>query len=500
MVSLRRKFNLDYLLLLVLGLGILSIFYIQSRPRLSDHDEILYTAMGRNIANGRGIISNLYDVRAILADGYPLADVHMPGHMFLLAFSFLLLGQNEYAAFFPSHIAYLLTGLMVYWAGRQLGNRWAAFYSAVLFFLFPLFIAYANTAFSELTLTLLATLYFVIWLKALLEPRWLWIFLLAVALIAGMIHHETLLVFLPPACYVLWRWPKPERAKAALIFGVTVTLLFVFVFLPLYLSRASYPHVLAKLSDAHNFQAISSLIFENLSLSFEAMFKPGDFIWQSVMWMQYLLVPILILALTRFNHQQKAVALFVIFTFVANFAGLAPFYPLKDRTSARVFMHLVPPALVLLGILIVQIRPATLKYITVVVLLGVTAFMAISYNNALTTRQRQQYQLWQHVHEITNRNLGEFQPQIILQDGAFRYAWDNYPATVIYNTESIETISQLQKLFQTVAVDAIIVQEKKQTKQRNLLSTLQLRDYLLSQKYKLVNADDGYFIFVKQLN
>lgn len=496
--SVRGTYWLDNLFLLVLGSSILAAFYFSTLPRLSDHDEILYAVMGRNLATGRGLTSNLHHVIAVVKDGLPLADVHMPGHMILLGLSFWLLGQYEYAAFFASQAAYILSGLLLYWAGCRLANRRVGLFSAILFYLFPSFVAYANTAFSELTLTLLSMLFFVIWLKSLLNPKTHLMAWLALIFIAGMIHHETFLLFLPPILYSLWLWPKAERLSATLWFGLTAASLFGLIFLPLYLSRASYPHVLAEAGDLATTEALKRLITENLTVSLKAIFWYQDFTWQSVMWLQYLLPVVALLTLSRFTHTQKIVAGYVVFTFVGNFVGLTPLYPLRHWHSVRMFMHLVPPALMLVAVLIGQIKPSSRQYSVAVVILLLMGGLTISFNNGLVTRHQRELAGWSHFDQVMRRNLDRFTPSVIMLDGAFRYAWDYYPATVMYETESIRDIATLEKLFQTVPVEAIMVQEKKQVRDRDLLSTLALQEYLQAHGYKFLNKDDDYFIFVKQ--
>lgn len=127
----------DAVLVGLVGIAIVTFFALRGVPRLSWSDEIVYAAMGCNVAAGRGLTSNFYDPRAILADGFPLADVHMPGHALALAVSFAALGCREWAAIGVSQLAFILTGLILFRAAERVESRRAGALAAALYYVFP---------------------------------------------------------------------------------------------------------------------------------------------------------------------------------------------------------------------------------------------------------------------------------------------------------------------------------------------------------------------------
>ena len=77
---------------------------------LSWTDEIVYAVMGRNLASGRGLVSNFYDALSIIRKGHPLGDVHLPGQALLLGLSMRILGPTVQAVLLPAQLSFLLSG------------------------------------------------------------------------------------------------------------------------------------------------------------------------------------------------------------------------------------------------------------------------------------------------------------------------------------------------------------------------------------------------------
>ena len=87
---LPREILKDHILVGLLGLVCLAVAYQISYLGLSWFDEVIYAVVARNIVIEHSLNTNHYLAEAILRTGFPSRDVHMPGHMLLMALSFAL--------------------------------------------------------------------------------------------------------------------------------------------------------------------------------------------------------------------------------------------------------------------------------------------------------------------------------------------------------------------------------------------------------------------------
>src|SRR5262249_30734678 len=122
---------------------------VSDPPRLAWSDELIYALVGRHMADGHGNVSSITHPLTLAARGFAQPDVHLPGHMVLLAAAFRLLGRHEAVALVPSLLAYLLCGLLLYVAGARHFGRDAGLLAAALYYLAPPNLAFANSALME---------------------------------------------------------------------------------------------------------------------------------------------------------------------------------------------------------------------------------------------------------------------------------------------------------------------------------------------------------------
>ena len=66
----------DHAYVVAAALAVLGLAYATGSPGLRWSDEFVYAVVGRNLAEGRGFISNFYNPDAILAKGFPLYLAH----------------------------------------------------------------------------------------------------------------------------------------------------------------------------------------------------------------------------------------------------------------------------------------------------------------------------------------------------------------------------------------------------------------------------------------
>ncbi len=484
---------LDYLIVLAIGLGILLFFfYFQSFSKLSWSDEIVYAVMGRNIVNGQGVISNFYHPKSILAKGFPLGDAHIPGHTFFLALSFLLLGQTEYAAFFPNHVAYVLSGILLFWLSSNLGNRWAGFGTSLLFYLFPPIISYANSAMAELTLIFVSIVYFAIWYKALTNPKRVYSILLVIILGLGMTIRETFILFLPSALYVLWLWPKQERVKTGIYFGMIFIPYILFIFWPFYQAKASYPHILSSIMDLET----QSVILEELLVITVSNIKAtlslgGASVWRLAYIAQYLTVVFIAVLYFKFSKIEKQIVIYVLFSYLANFFGLVAIYPWWGWTGIRLFMFIMPPALILIGCAISRLKFPWLKYGTISLAACFLLYASVQANFGLTKHRLEAYEREQRTAELIKTHIGQFQPRAVMADKAFLYGWQAYPVIVVWRVT--QDPKQARVLEEYISFDVVVVKEEDKYR---LIDGV--RQGVLKGNYQLVNETpfEGYHVFI----
>jgi (2Fe-2S) ferredoxin len=199
---------------------------------------------------------------------------------------------------------------------------------------------------------------------------------------------------------------------------------------------------------------------------------------------------------SRFDSLQKKVAIYTIFSFVGNYAGLAPLYPLKDWWHVQHFMHLIPPALVLLGVLISRIRLRGLKYSIATLVLGLCLLASVSTASALMNRYRGERKRFEAYNEIIVKYTDELKPEIVLVDDGFLYGWTHYPAATISTWYTDIDVEMAEALLQKVTIDAIIIKER--FHHEDIDRMLELRGFLFSQGYYLSGVDEGFWVFTKQ--
>jgi 4-amino-4-deoxy-L-arabinose transferase-like glycosyltransferase len=486
----------DYGLVLIIGAGILLLFYLYSFPHLIWRDELSYVEMGRNIATGRGWMANGYDPDFILQHGFPLSDVHMPGHMMVLALYFWLFGPGDGVALLPSQLACLLTGLLLYGLGRHIFTRWVGFAAVGLFFLFPAIVTYTHSAMSEISLVFLATLYLAVWYKTLVAPRLLDSAWLAIILVVGAVYRETFLVFLPAALYGLWRAPWPQRKKAWLLFSGVFLILMLTVFIPLYRARAPYPSfdVLGDMRQAVSLteylQSLAQTFSANLLQFGQWSDHPQKFIHSSLI----LLTLGCGLAWRHLQTPSRQLVYFFLFTFLSTFMVIGLFYSFGDWRGARSLLMFIPAGVLIVSGLLALSRLRWLKYGILGLLLGYFIYGAIAVHQFLTLDRQQTYQSQHQMSQTIISQVQKFQPQtVMVVSKAYLYGWEAYPVTLIIGLPA--NPAQARALAQIIPIDIILVNTD-YDKLRLIDAT---RQGIFN--YRLVNEFPGqgeYYMFINQ--
>jgi len=458
---------------IVLGIGLIALYAAswQSFRTLSWSDEIVYAVMGRNIADGRGPISNFYDARSILYKGFPLGDVHMPGHAFLLAASFLALGPTEFAALLPSGAAYVLTGLLVFELGRRLDGKAVGLTAAVLLYAFPPLTGYAHSAMAELPLVLLACAYFAAWCRAMVGPHRLLPLLLAVLLGLGTTFRETFPAFLPASLFALWRWPRPARAKALIVFGLTFAGYALLVLWPLAVTRAPYPNFLSTILEAGIGPALRTTIPANVAWNLAVLPYPGANPSGWTFTSQYLVGLLLPLCCLWWPGPARRIAAFVLAAYLATVIGLVGVYPFRGRqpegggypevywSGVRAFMLLSAPAALLLAMALRRLRWPWVRRAATAVALGLLGFVSVRSNTALTQDRIAAYVFDQPFSRLVASSTAGLRPRTVVAELAFLYGWEAYPVNVIWRSSAVP--SEIAGLEQVLPIDVIVTDQRR---------------------------------------
>jgi 4-amino-4-deoxy-L-arabinose transferase-like glycosyltransferase len=454
---------------LVLALGLAGLYASswQAFRTLSWSDEVVYAVMGRNIAEGEGPISNFYDARSILAKGFPLGDVHMPGHAFLLGASFLALGSGEFAALLPSAAAYLAAGLLLFELGRRLDGVATGVTAAALLYALPPLTGYVHSAMAELPLVLLGGACCAAWCRALAGPHRLLPALMAVLLGLGTMFRESFLAFLPACLFVLWRWPPPHRARALAGFGLTFAAFALLVLLPQASARAPYPNFLSTMLEGGAAHALTSAIPAHAAWNLSRIPFPGAHSSGWTFTIQYLAGLLLPLACLRVGGPARRVAAFVLAGYLATLAGLVGVYPFRAREPAgagplpgvywsgvRAFIVLSAPSVLLAALALRRLPRRWQRAGATALALGTLAFVSARANSALAEDRQVAYDFDQPFSRMVAASTAALRPRTVVADMAFLYGWEAYPVSVIWRATADPV--EIAGLERVVPVDVIV--------------------------------------------
>jgi len=460
------KALVQHLGVVVLGMAILAWFHATGFSKLVWPDETVYAVVGRNIAAGRGPISNFYVARSIREAGVPLGDVHMPGHAFTLGAAFWLLGTNESIAFIPNEISFVLTGVILFNLSRLLFGAAAGVVTALLFYLFPGTGAYAMTTMSELTLMPISALYLLTWCRSLGSCRPAFPVALAVLLGLGAIHHETFLALVPSALYALWLWPRGARRRGLLAFIVTLTLCLTLVVWPLRQTLAPHPHWLSTvLAEKDKVHAVGTMLLRNLRalVPFGGR-ADGMGAVQSAYNTELVAFLLALVVALRHPGPARRLALFSLFHFAATLGGVIAIYPLWDANGYRLFMACLPGALVALGFALTQLQPVQVRGVVVALGLGLLGWLAAATHLDFARGREEWLDYKVGYADALRQHLCGRRPSFVVAPGAFRYGWEDYPVNVIlsspYGPGPALQVSELAALQRAVPLDLIALPKR----------------------------------------
>ena len=384
----------------------------------------------------------------------------MPGQAFLLGAAFRLGGPHRGDG--DPHQPCRLRGRG---PASRVGRRPAlggapGLAAALLFVLFPPDAAFAHTAMSESVLTLLSTGLLALLLAARDRPSVWRAVGLALLLGAGVVHHETFLVYVPAAAWVVARWPAPARRRG-LWAGAGVLAACLLAALPLYLDRAPYPHVLSEMfeSDETPVERAGTLT-QNLMANLRGLpIRPRE-AWEWNHALQWLaLVAAAGLGIRRGGERRELAGLAAL-GFLGTWALLALFYPVGDWRAVRVFMHAIPPALAVIGDALVTRAAGGWRWRDALRLLapagvavvGAASLDAIGRDRALHDAFGRSYS------DFLVRGTAGHDVRVVVAPKAYRYGWDAYPvAVVVWNATDLKSVRAVE---QQVPVDAIVVRRE----------------------------------------
>jgi 4-amino-4-deoxy-L-arabinose transferase-like glycosyltransferase len=481
---------LESVIILIIGAGILALAYTTGFPKLSGSDEIVYATAARNIANFKGPYTNFYLPASIAEKGYPLGDVHMPGYIFLLAISLFLFGPNEFAAFLPSQLTFLATGVLIFWIGKTVFNRQVGFWAALWFFLLPDNFIWANTAMAEPSLTLLSTIFLWIWYKAVTGPKLRYSFWLAFLLVLGLFFREVFLVFLLPALYALWVWPSSSRLKSWLIFG-SLFLIGVSLLVPFHRIRAPYPWTVS----VTNWSTLPELVAgieRTVSRNIEEISKVSTKPIYLAQIPKYVITLLVVGSLLVFERKSYKLSLYYLITFLPTFLIMFLIYIVYRWVGLRMFTLLMSAGIIAACAMLVRLRG---KW-RLVALGGGTLILlvaSISMNNMHAQDREKDFkeQSLQAQTIVDQTSKLGLNPQVVMGNQPFLYGWQQYPVAVIWRTTS--NLDTWLALRQWLTVDLIVVEEMSE-RDRFLRA---IEDGLVEDNFVLLNQEpiNGYYIF-----
>ncbi len=441
----RLRFGVLDALVLCLGVVVLTAPWLAVFPGLAWSDEYVYAVMARNVAEGRGLVTNLYHSRALLEGGFPLGDVHMPGQAVWTSAFLRVFGPGEWVPALASQAAFVLAGWLTYRAACARAGRAAGVAAAVLLLLTPSLAAYSHTAMPEAAIVMIsaAVLAFAGRLE---ESGAAWRAVALAGLICcAVLLRESLLVLAPIG------FLAATRARQRRVFTIALGLGLASL-VPLYLSRAPYPHFLSDLPrGAGLLVALREQALANLSWP-----HPGAFVWDWVFVSQYclgLVLPIVVLVSMR-SRLERRLAAELCFLLAATFAGLMCVYPLRGWAAVRVLLFLAPWSSVLLAALCVSPGRRAWLPLGLAVALGL-GWLTMRASGSLARDRARERRAWSADTEYLLRFTAGRRIDAISARGAFDFAWRAFPAVVIWNGPS--DAATLARLDRRLRLDAVVV-------------------------------------------
>ena len=472
----------------------LAVSYQLGSPRISGSDETYYAVVARNLAERGSLNTTLHLPSEIIQSGYPHRDTHMPGYMLILALSVALFGPTDAAMMLPSQVAYLASGLVVYWIARKVFSRPVGYASAAAFCLHPLIWFYANTAMAELSLVLIALAFLAVWLDALERPRLRHSLGMALLLAGGSLVRPTFPVFLVPALVALWRWPAATRRRAWLWFAVAGAALALGVVVPLSQQRAQGTYKFYQLLNLADWQATAQGFVDNFVLQASRHAGlPEDFPFDYVGLLQGVTLLVSAVALVRLRGRARALAGYFLYTGATTWLVLSVFYTNTGSRGLRSLLMVIPPGLILLNGLLARVRPRRLgRGLVWSQLLFLAAFGWLGMRGPIDERL-EFYQEESREADVIAQNLNAYHPRVVLAYKAWLYAVRYFPVDVIRDfPDSLQIMRQLQE---RLVIDAVVVDERAQRDQ--LVEAARLGRIL--GEFRPVNQEPvkGYYFLVR---
>ncbi|HXY38020.1 MAG TPA: glycosyltransferase family 39 protein [Vicinamibacteria bacterium] len=401
-------------------------------PRLAWSDEIVYAAMARNIAAGRGAISSFYDARSIAERSYPLGDVHMPGHALLLSAAFAALGPREIAAPLVPALAFVAAGAVLWHAARRVVSPPAALACALALYVFPSLARYASSAMAETAVVFLACLHLVAWWRALERPTSGRLATLGLLLGVGATVRESFLALLVPSLLLVWRLERGRRLRAGAWLAGPLAVYLVLVFLPLSRARAPHPFYLEELLARPTRADVVRAFADNTLTNLRALAWPGP--EEATRHAAALLVVALAasLVLLRRGGPRRLAATYLLLALVSTVLPLAVAYKLWGWSGLRSLLLLAPATLVCAAAIVEELPSAGLRRAcTAVALLALVATSAF-LDRRLVADRRQELEAGEEQARAIEAALACPGPHVVVAEEAFRYGWRRPDAVVVW--------------------------------------------------------------------
>lgn len=488
--------QIDLIIVALVGAGVLALGYITGFPRLCISDEIVYAVMGRNIADFRGPYTNFYWPNSIGEKGYPLGDVHVPGYMFILSIFFFLLGPYEFVAFLPSQLAFVLAGVVVFEVGKIAFNRQVGFWAALCSFLLPTNFIWANTAMTEATLTLLSAIFLWVWYRATTTPQLSHSFWLAILMVLGAFCREVFLIFLIPTLYTLWVWPRVTRFKAWLIFGTLFLTGMLVVFLPFYMMRAPYPHVLSDWLKIDDSTKLLLLLQDNIEKNLRKIFELSLRADHLSRFLEYLIFILALISLWKLEKKFRKISLYFLVTYLPTLLLMTVIYLIYQWfIGLRIFAMLLPAGIIAACALLYSL-PVKGRYVALTVMTVGFLTVSLKMNTVQRASRQEEFTEQSILTQTILAQTSNLSPRVIMADHAFLYGWQRYPVTVIWRPA--RHLEEWHNLRKRIVVDVIVAEGE--IERDKVFEGLARYPGLMVDKFSLLNqnAANGYYVFVRE--
>lgn len=356
---------IELFIILAIAIGMLYIVYssgVYQKIRfniLYANDQINYLTTARNLFEYGRLDSSLIYI-GTLNQQFTKNTFYMPGYPQALAISYRLLGYGTIESQLPNMVAYILGCLLVFQLTKEHFGHKAAWFSVLLFIIFPLNLYFAFIVMMEMFFVTVSLLAFYLFTHIREGQRWLLgPFLVAAAF---LVRETGALLVVPMALYIVWPDIRQSWKEGTAFIAVTILLLVILYISPVASGRISlfYNFAGLPLYDDISENPISWTIPNLIRLLFHRIITNirllSKLLPEEIFYLSLVLISIpFSFVVAKFDKKSSRPAVAIIGFVVTSFAVLFTFYEITSFRGVRSMMFTMPFTMIMIGTTLAQL-------------------------------------------------------------------------------------------------------------------------------------------------